>query len=712
MSGKTQPSGRSRSKLFNSIHFIRIANRSTSSVAGPNAAIEGYPAGKRVFAGLEVDFTYLMCGICGIFFSERDWRVKREVLSAMNSQIVHRGPDDEGHFVEENVGLAMRRLSIIDVKSGQQPLANENNDIWIVFNGEIYNHVELRAELEARGHRYRTHSDTETIVHLYEEYGRDCVKHLRGMFAFVIWDRRKRSIFAARDRLGIKPFYYRWDGKAFLFASEIKAILAYPDVTAQFNCDTLAEYLAFGYITGPETMFAGIRKLMPGHTLELSEGAEPTVKRYWDLTTEVDREPQRHEYYVKTYREMLEEAVSSHLMSEVPLGVFLSGGLDSSAVAALTSKIRGDQIQTFAVGYGEEKFSELPYARQVASHIRSQHHEVRLSREEFFASLPQMIWHEDEPVVWPSSVALYYVARLARERVTVVLTGEGSDETLAGYTRYAWTLLNSKMDRAYRALLPSFVRKSLHAVVDAAPLSASIHRKLEHTFLMRNGESWPSFYFDNFYSAFAASELPQLLTAETLDRAGQAYDGSMQAWNRSSGGRSSGDLLHRLLYTDINSYLIELLMKQDQMSMAASVESRVPFLDHPLVEFTARIPAAHQIKGLAGKFILKEAVADLLPHDIVYRKKMGFPTPWAYWLAGPQLEEIERLLSEPRSQSRGLFRPEAVAQIFAEHRAGRRDHGNRIWRLLNLELWQRVFLDGEQVSSVGAFQNGAVAQNR
>jgi len=631
-----------------------------------------------------------MCGICGIFFANREWRVQGDVLARMNRRIVHRGPDDEGFFVEENVGLAMRRLSIIDVKSGHQPLANENRDVWIVFNGEIYNHAELRENLEARGHQYRTRSDTETIVHLYEEYGSDSVKHLRGMFAFAIWDRRKRVLFAARDRLGIKPFYYRWDGKSFLFGSEIKTILTYPGVDAEFDRGRLAEYLTFGYITGPQTMFAGIRKLMPGHTLELSERGEPKITRYWDLVVPVDELPREHGYYVKNYREKLESAVGSHLMSDVPLGVFLSGGLDSSAVAALTAKIRGDKIQTFAVGYGEEEFSELPYARQVAAHIRSDHHEVRLSREEFFDSLPRLIWHEDEPIVWPSSVSLYYVARLARERVTVVLTGEGSDETLAGYTRYAWTLLNSKMDRTYRAMMPALLRRWLRQGIASAPLSASLHRKLEHTFLMRDGASWPSFYFDNFYSAFSDAEFAQLLTPETLQSAGDAYGGSMEPWER-----SSGDLLHRLLYTDINSYLIELLMKQDQMSMAASIESRVPFLDHPLVEFTARIPAAHQIKGMAGKFILKEAVEDLLPHDIIYRKKMGFPTPWAYWLAGPQLQQIETRLTEPRSAARGLFRADAISRIFAEHRAGHRDHGNRIWRLLNLELWQRVCLEGD-----------------
>jgi asparagine synthase (glutamine-hydrolysing) len=644
-----------------------------------------------------------MCGICGIVLADRDRHVNRESLAAMNRRISHRGPDDEGYFVEQDVGLAMRRLSIIDVQTGHQPLANENQDIWIVYNGEIYNHAELRADLEARGHRYRTRSDTETIVHLYEEYGRDCVKHLRGMFAFAIWDRRKHVLFAARDRLGIKPFYYRRDGGSFLFGSEIKAILAFPGVTAEFNRSALAEYLAFGYLTGPQTMFAGIRKLMPGHTLELAEASELTIEAYWDLTTETDRAPRTRKHYVNTYREMLEAAVSSHLMSEVPLGVFLSGGLDSSAVAVLTKKIRGDRIKTFSVGYGEEQFSELGYAREVARHVQSEHHEVRLSREEFFASLPNLIWHEDEPLAWPSSVALYFVARLAREHVTVVLTGEGSDETLGGYTRYAWTLMNARMDKAYRMVTPAALRRLVRKGIQAGPLSASLHRKLQHTFLVRDGNSWPSFYYDNFFSAFAASEQADLLTPEALASAGDAYAGSMSAWER-----SQGDLLHRLLYSDINSYLIELLMKQDQMSMAASVESRVPFLDHALVEFTATIPAEYSIRGMAGKFILKEAVEDLLPHSIVYRKKMGFPTPWEYWLAGPQLNEIERMLLEPRAE-RGLYRPAAVKRIFSEHRSKSRDHGNRIWRLLNLETWFRVMLEGEPTEAVYGNSGHAVA---
>ncbi len=629
-----------------------------------------------------------MCGICGIFYSDRTQHVNRETLAAMNRQIVHRGPDDDGFLVEDNVGLAMRRLSIIDVQAGHQPLSNECGSIWIVYNGEIYNHQDLRKQLEVRGHRYRTHSDTESIVHLYEEYGTKCVEHLRGMFAFAIWDGPKKTLFIARDRLGIKPLYYRYDGRTLLFGSEIKTILAYPGVHPDFDSSTLAEYLAFGYISGEQTMYAGIRKLMPGHTLTVDESGQLQISQYWDLTISADDGSRSAAWYVNQYRERLEQCVASHLMSDVPLGVFLSGGLDSSAIAALTTKIRKEPIETFSVGYGEEAFSELPYARSVAEHLQSKHHEVHLSRDEFFQTLPRLIWHEDEPVAWPSSVSLYFVARLARERVTVVLTGEGSDETLGGYTRYAWTLLNTRMDRVYRSMTPAALRRMLRERLVASPLSGALKRKLEHTFLGRDGASWPSFYFDNFYSAFSAAEQEKLLTPEAATAANDAYAGSMYHWEK-----SSGDLLHRLLYTDIKTYLVELLMKQDQMSMAASVESRVPFLDHELVEFTARIPARYSIDGMAGKSILKAAVKDLLPNSIVYRKKMGFPTPWAYWLQGATIDHLQEQLTEPRTLERGLFRPEAIHRIIAEHRAGYRDHGNRIWRLLNLELWFRVCLE-------------------
>jgi asparagine synthase (glutamine-hydrolysing) len=636
-----------------------------------------------------------MCGICGVFYSDRNRQVDPGLLQVMNRQIVHRGPDDEGIFVEENVGLAMRRLSIVDIQTGHQPLSNEDGGVWIVFNGEIYNHLDLRKNLESRGHRYRTKSDTETIVHAYEEFGQNCVQHLQGMFAFAIWDRSKRSLFLARDRFGIKPLYYRCENRTLVFGSEIKAILACPGVKPEFNGGVLAEHLAFGYVAGAETMFAGIQKLMPGHTLTLDERGCSRISEYWDLKSKSEEGSRPREYYVHEYRDRLEASVSSHLMSDVPLGVFLSGGLDSSVIAALTTKIRKEPIETFSVGYGEEKYSELAYAKAVAAHLNSRHHEVHLSREEFFEALPRLIWHEDEPIVWPSSVSLYFVARLASERVKVVLTGEGSDETLAGYTRYAWTLLNSRMDKAYRALTPAGLRRAFRKGIDSFPGSASSKRKLKHTFMGRDGASWPSFYFDNFYSAFSAAEQDELLTSETRQLAGDAYAGSMSYW-----GGSSGELLHRLLFTDIKTYLVELLMKQDQMSMAASIESRVPFLDHQLVEFAATIPRKYQVKGMSGKIILKSAVEDLLPRSIVYRQKMGFPTPWADWLAGPSFDDVRRLMTEPRTLERGLFRAEAIHRLFGEHISGQVDHSNRIWRLLNLELWFRVCVEGERIDGV------------
>jgi asparagine synthase (glutamine-hydrolysing) len=630
-----------------------------------------------------------VCGICGVIHFDRQRNVERAVLEAMNNQILHRGPDDAGFYVSGNVGLAMRRLSIIDLKTGQQPISNEEGTVWIVYNGEIYNHSKLRSRLEARGHHYRTKSDTETIVHLYEEYGRDCVRHLRGMFAFAIWDERRRRFFAARDRLGIKPFYYRRDGRAFLFASEIKSLLAHPSVRAELNRDVLPEYLAFGYLSGEETLFAGIRKLLPGHTLELDEAGTLRIEPYWDIPSSVSEATHSEKYYVDNYREMLDDAVASHLMSDVPLGVFLSGGLDSSAIAALTTKIRGEPIETFSVGYEEASYSELPYALKVAQHLGSVHHEVRVSSKEFFDAIPKLIWHEDEPLAWPSSVSLYFVARLARERVTVVLTGEGSDETLAGYTRYPWTLWNSRFDRAYRHLAPVELRRWVReALAESQGLGPEMRRKLQHTFLGRDGSSWISFYFDNFYSAFAAGDQMGLL-ADTDGWTPEApYRNSLRSWEK-----SSGDLISRLLYTDIKTYLVELCMKQDNMSMAASIESRVPFLDHGLVEFAASIPSRYKTRGLAGKCILKSAVRDLLPKSIIHRRKMGFPTPFREWLTGQQLEVIENALLEPRSLKRGLFRPDVVQSCLSEHRVGKTDHSEQIWRLLNLELWHRVFID-------------------
>jgi len=649
-----------------------------------------------------------MCGIAGILEFGRDARANAAALRDMCSVISHRGPDDEGFYTDGAVGIGMRRLSIVDVAGGHQPISNEDGTLWIVFNGEIYNHIALREQLIARGHRYSTYSDTETIIHLFEEYGADCVQHLRGMFAFVIWNRNTKTLFMARDRLGIKPLYYELTPERLLFGSEIKAVLAHGGIRPEFNRAALPEYLAFGYLSGAESFYSGILKLLPGHTMTIGPDGKAEIRQYWDLDASTPHESgvdsYDESYYVQSYRELLEGAVNSHLMSDVPLGVFLSGGVDSSAVAALMTKIRREPVETFAVGYTEQTYSELSFARTVSEHIQSRHHEVLVSELDFFAALPHLIWHEDEPIVWPSSVSLYFVARLARERVTVVLTGEGADETLAGYTRYAFTLKNVAMDRVYRSVVPGMLRRGLrHSVATSSLLGATLRRKLEHTFLAKDGNSWASFYFDNFFSAFGEVEQSGLLTGEFAREASpsMAYKNVLKYWEHSAAVPPGGEMLQRLLYTDIKTYLVELLMKQDNMSMAASIESRVPFLDHVLVEFATRIPREVQIQGLAGKRILKKAVEDLLPHSILYRPKLGFPTPWSGWLAGPRLQTIREMLLEPRSMNRGYFRREAIEKLFDEHRAKYRDNYDRIWRLLNLELWHRVCLEGGANDEIG-----------
>jgi asparagine synthase (glutamine-hydrolysing) len=632
-----------------------------------------------------------MCGICGVIHFDPLSHVDVAALKTMNQRIAHRGPDEDGFYVAANVGLGMRRLSIIDLQTGKQPVTNEDRTIWLVYNGEIYNHLELRTRLEASGHRFQSKSDTETIVHLYEEYGDECVSHLRGMFAFALWDSTKRRLLLARDRLGIKPLYYLHSKNTFLFASEIKALLAHPGVSAELNRETLPELLAFGYLSGTRTLFQGIQKLAPGHTAVLEEAGGLGIEQYWDPPQQTSSGTQGHSYYVDGYRELLKHVVQSHLMSDVPLGVFLSGGIDSSAIAALMSNLGRGPIETFSVGYSERAHSELPYARIMAEQLGSIHHEVRVSSKDFFDALPKLVWHEDEPLVWPSSVALYFVARLARQHVKVVLTGEGSDETLAGYTRYPFTLWNARLDRSYRAVVPDSMRRFLRNLVTESPrMPSKIKRQLRHTFLAKDGTSWASFYLDNFYSEFSEAEQDDLLTDELRPSPGEAYRETVAFWEK-----SSGPLLGRLLYTDIKTYLVELCMKQDQMSMAASVESRVPFLDHELVEFALTIPSSFNTSGLTGKRILKAAMKGFLPDSILNRPKKGFPTPMFDWLLGPRFETVQQLLLEQRHINRGLFKQESLEQLLAEHRTKRRDHSGKLWRLLNLELWHRVFIDRE-----------------
>jgi asparagine synthase (glutamine-hydrolysing) len=637
-----------------------------------------------------------MCGICGVLALPGGRPATREELRTMTEAIFHRGPDDDGFHIAAPVALGFRRLSIVDLAGGHQPMSNEDGTVWIVFNGEIYNHKDIRAELERCGHRYSTKSDTETIVHAYEEYGADCVHHLRGMFAFAIWDARRKRLFCARDRLGIKPFYYTMHDGRFAFASEIKALFELPGIRARMNRPALPEFFALGYLANDQTMFEGIRKLQPGHRMSIAlDGNEsgesrPRIEKYWDLDITPDESLPSEEAYVERFREIFTESVRLRLMSDVPLGVFLSGGLDSSAIAATMSGMMGERLKTFSVGYAEDKFSELPYAKMVADSLGAEYNEVRMGPDDFFNILPQMVWQEDEPLVWPSSVALHFVSRLARQKVTVVLTGEGGDEVFAGYLKYRAMLWNSRWGPLYRKVTPGPLQNLVRGTLGTRALPEPVRRKLRHTFLYYP-EAFEQIYFDNFYSVFPQSEQSRLFTPQLADelRGTSAYAGSMAFYP--PGDKES--LLSRLLYLDIKTYLVELLMKQDQMSMAASIESRVPFLDHKLVEFAARIPARHKVRYLSGKYLLRRAMAGRLPDEILNRHKLGFPTPTKLWLRHQLFGRVEALLTDGRLAERGIVSPNYLRDLLDAHRRGRVDATDALWRLVNFELWNRVFFD-------------------
>jgi asparagine synthase (glutamine-hydrolysing) len=640
-----------------------------------------------------------MCGIAGLV-SVAAGPQDDAVLDRMLGVLRHRGPDDSGCFSDGAAWLGHRRLSIIDLAHGHQPMANEDSTVWIAYNGELFNHASLRPELERAGHRYQTNCDTEAILHAYEQHGAECVRHFRGMFAFAVWDQRRRRLFCARDRLGIKPFYYYWDGRLFAFASEIKALLEHPSISADLEASLLPEYLAFGYTSGERTLFAGIRKLMPGHalTLELEDGAAKLdMERYWDVPEQGPGERRPDEDWIRECRQRLEETVRMRLMSDVPLGVFLSGGVDSSAITALVKRMASGPVETFAVGYREAAFSELAYARQVAQHIGTDHREVTVSMQEFFEALPRLIWHEDEPIAWPSSVSLYFVSKLASERVKVVLTGEGSDELFAGYSRYRFYLLNRRLAVAWR-LLPAGLRRRIRDwVAETRLLPAGLRRKLRHT-PVGQGDALESLYLDNFYSAFPASEQAGLLGSDQGD---EPYRSFLGYWN----ARTGASLVERMLYADQKTYLVELLMKQDQMSMATSIESRVPFLDHPLVEFAARVPQALKIRGRTAKYILKRAVEDLLPAEIVHRRKMGFPTPLREWLRRPEAAPLLERLEDTNGLLAECLDRRAVAHLLERHKNGWEDATDRIWRLLNLQLWGDIFITGR--GGRGALESAA-----
>jgi asparagine synthase (glutamine-hydrolysing) len=620
----------------------------------------------------------------------------------------HRGPDGVGAYSNGPVWLGHRRLAIVDVESGSQPMCNEDRSIWITYNGEIYNHRSLRPMLERLGHRYRTESDTETIVHLYEEFGVKGVERLRGMFAFAIWDEHRHRLVLVRDRLGVKPLYYTVtaDGSIY-FASEIKALIEAGAVQASINHAALPDYLANRSTSGEETLFAGVKRLPPGHVLTWDDG-KIELSCYWapDWNQKLPR--LSDDEYVERFGELFDESVRMRLMADVPLGMFLSGGIDSSAIAAAMSGMVDGSVKTFSVAFEEREANELEYARLVSRAFHTDHFTTLVSPAEFFAALPGLVYHEDEPIAYPSSVPLFFVSQLAAHHVKVVLTGEGSDELLAGYGKYVRAFYNLRLAGAYGRVLPSAARELIASTLRGLAGASSIGAKLRRSFLCLE-PSLQAIYFDNF-GTFSESSQHQMLTPEAKEKTGNpAPYGFMFDLYQRSGAR---DLLDRLLAIDLGTYLQELLMKQDQMSMAASIESRVPFLDHHLVEFACALPPGMKLRGLTTKYILRRAMRNRLPRQILTRRKMGFPVPVGAWLRGRYASIVDEYLLSERAARRGLFRQDYVRELVSRHRAGE-NHADRLWMLINFELWQRLFIDkeGPDVVGDGAAALGALSQS-
>lgn len=628
-----------------------------------------------------------MCGIVGIVAFDSRSRIASERLRRMRDEISHRGPDDQGLDVCGNVGLGHRRLSIIDLRHGRQPMGSSDGNLSIVFNGEIYNYRALKFDLAARGCRFSTHSDTEVILKAYEVFGDDCVNHLRGMFAFAIRDSRRHRIFMARDRLGIKPIYYALRPGELLFASEIKSILAAGAVRPSLNRAVIPEFLANRYVAGPETLFQEIHKLLPGHVLSWSREDGLRVSRYWRLPEVLSPAESSLEEQARELRIRLDEALRTHLVSDVPVGLFLSGGLDSSGLGVLMSRMVDYPIKTFAVGFQDQKIAELPWARMAATAIGSEHHETVVTPQRFFDALPHMVWHEDEPIAFPSSIPLYFVSELARKFVKVVISGEGADELFLGYNRYRVTAWNERLSNIYRRSVPALVRDRLRGRVERLPKSA--RRYMERSFIGRE-PGVRDLFFENFSVFPVSMQVHALREPETLIRH-DPYARAIRYYESAPGG-----ILERMSHADMQTYLVELLMKQDQMSMAASVESRVPFLDHRFVEYAAAMPACYKLSGWTTKAVLRQALAEELPPALLKRRKMGFPTPLPKWLRGSFSPLVNEFLLGDRALSRSPMREDFVRRMVAEHRDGERNHADRIWLLMNLEVWQRIFFDGER----------------
>jgi asparagine synthase (glutamine-hydrolysing) len=629
-----------------------------------------------------------MCGICGRYSPSG---VKSEELNAMLDTLVHRGPDDSGCYVNTNIGLGSRRLSIIDLKTGNQPISNEDGTIWVVHNGEIYNYQTLRVQLEAKGHLFQTYSDTEVIVHLYEEMGESCVEQMSGMFAFALWDEHQQKLLLGRDRIGQKPLFYSQHGSDFLFGSEIKSILALHPQEPELDPLAMHDYLSLRFIPPPRTIFKHIQKLPPAHTLVFQYG-QIRLRRYWHLSFREKLALSESEI-LDALREQLKRTVASHLISDVPLGAFLSGGLDSSLIVAILTGDLGRKTRTFSIGVEESDFDELPFARIVADEYGTQHVEERVSAN-LIQSLPDMIWHLDEPSD-PIAACVFQAAQLASKHVKVVLGGDGGDELFAGFDRYVgaryidmYSLLppalrNGLMGPMLDRLPDSFTYKSftqkLRCVHHLSQQATAAEQYAEATCFFRfTGEGKRALYSERLWKELGASDSTIAIT-EPFNHA------------------EAEDLLDRMLYTDFVTRLPEhSLVLTDRMNMAHGLEARSPFLDHELVEFLAKVPAKIKVQNNQTKYLMRKLAANYLPAPILHRQKQGFMLPIAYWFRTDLFPLVSQMLEDSYFVKAGWFKKENIQQLLEEHRNNRHDHHVRLWMLLTLELWHKLYIEGVQ----------------
>jgi asparagine synthase (glutamine-hydrolysing) len=632
-----------------------------------------------------------MCGICGKLNFEKNAGVEPALIRAMMNAIWHRGPDDEGLYSVSEVGLGFRRLSIIDLNSGHQPLSNEDGTVWIVFNGEIYNYRELRTLLLSKGHVFKTQTDTEVIVHLYEEFGPRCLEKLRGMFAFAIWDENEKTLFLARDRVGIKPLYYYMSDDSLVFASEIKAILVDPAVRREVAPEVIDRFLTFLYLPGEQTLLKGISKLAPGHYLLVKDG-RAEIRQYWDLRFSKPSSGPSFQDASDQLESLLAEAVQLHMIADVPVGVLLSGGVDSTAVLSYAAESTQKEINTFTVGFSDPGVvDERPYAKLAAEAFGSRHHDITISAADFAAFMPQYIWHMEEPVCEPPAIALYYVSKLAKSYVKVLLSGEGGDEAFAGYSNYRNLLW---LERVKQALSPlngaaswglSFANSYLQSPRVAKYLPLMTAR-------------FPDYYFSRTsnpyrYSGNGLGKLYSTDFAQSIDR-----EHSLEPVRRLQAHVQGQDTLDAMLYIDTKTWLPDdLLIKADKMTMANSVELRVPLLDHKILEFAASLPSSFKVHGLTTKYLAKEALGKRVPKSILDRPKAGFPVPYESWLRNEMRDWVHGVLLDRTTTNRGYFATSAVRELLARNQV-RGGYSKEIFSLVTLELWQRTFLEHEQVT--------------